>query len=291
MADYVISTDTSCDFPLEYVQEHQLPLVTLFYSIDGVSGSNGCPNEEELKNFYNKMRAGAQTKTQQASIEDTEQVFREIAQQGKDLLHIAFSSGLSGTANAARLAAENIMEEFPDRKIVVIDSLCASLGQGLLVDYAIKQREQGKTLEETAQWVQEHIKNLCHLFTVEDLKYLQRGGRISKTTALVGTMIGIKPVLHVDEEGKLVPIAKVRGRKASVQALVQKMEENIGAFRQQKQTIFISHGDCLEDAKALAQMVTEKFGYETFLINNVGPTIGSHSGPGTLALFFLGEKR
>ena len=135
MADYVISTDTSCDFPPEYVQEHQLPLVTLFYSIDGVSGSNGCPNAEELKNFYDKMRAGAQTKTQQASIEDTEQVFREVAQQGKDLLHIAFSSGLSGTANAARLAAENIMEEFPDRKIVVIDSLCASLGQGLLVDY------------------------------------------------------------------------------------------------------------------------------------------------------------
>lgn len=291
MADYVISTDTSCDFPLEYVQEHQLPLVTLFYSIDGVSGSNGCPNAEELKNFYDKMRAGAQTKTQQASIEDTEQVFREVAQQGKDLLHIAFSSGLSGTANAARLAAENIMEEFPDRKIVVIDSLCASLGQGLLVDYAIRQREQGKTLEETAQWVQEHIQNLCHLFTVEDLKYLQKGGRISKTTALVGTMIGIKPVLHVDEEGKLVPIAKVRGRKASVQALVQKMEENIGSFRQQKQTIFISHGDCLEDAKALAQMVKEKFGYDDFLINNVGPTIGSHSGPGTLALFFLGEKR
>lgn len=291
MADYVISTDTSCDFPLEYVQEHQLPLVTLFYSIDGVSGSNGCPNAEELKNFYDKMRAGAQTKTQQASIEDTEQVFREVAQQGKDLLHIAFSSGLSGTANAARLAAENIMEEFPDRKIVVIDSLCASLGQGLLVDYAIRQREQGKTLEETARWVQEHIQNLCHLFTVEDLKYLQRGGRISKTTALVGTMIGIKPVLHVNEEGKLVPIAKVRGRKASVQALVQKMEENIGSFRQQKQTIFISHGDCLEDAKALAQMVKEKFGYDDFLINNVGPTIGSHSGPGTLALFFLGEKR
>ncbi len=291
MADYVISTDTSCDFPPEYVQEHQLPLVTLFYSIDGVSGSNGCPNAEELKNFYDKMRAGAQTKTQQASIEDTEQVFREVAQQGKDLLHIAFSSGLSGTANAARLAAENIMEEFPDRKIVVIDSLCASLGQGLLVDYAIRQREQGKTLEETAQWVQEHIQNLCHLFTVEDLKYLQRGGRISKTTALVGTMIGIKPVLHVNEEGKLVPIAKVRGRKASVQALVQKMEENIGSFRQQKQTIFISHGDCLEDAKALAQMVKEKFGYDDFLINNVGPTIGSHSGPGTLALFFLGEKR
>ncbi len=291
MADYVISTDTSCDFPLEYVQEHQLPLVTLFYSIDGVSGSNGCPNAEELKNFYDKMRAGAQTKTQQASIEDTEQVFREVAQQGKDLLHIAFSSGLSGTANAARLAAENIMEEFPDRKIVVIDSLCASLGQGLLVDYAIRQREQGKTLEETAQWVQEHIQNLCHLFTVEDLKYLQRGGRISKTTALVGTMIGIKPVLHVDEEGKLVPIARVRGRKASVQALVQKMEENIGSFYQQKQTIFISHGDCLEDAKALARMVKEKFGYDDFLINNVGPTIGSHSGPGTLALFFLGEKR
>lgn len=291
MAEYIISTDTSCDFPLEYVKKHQLPLVTLFYSIDGVTGENGCPSSDVLKNFYDKMRAGSMTKTQQASIEDTEKVFREILQEGKDILHIAFSSGLSGTANAARLAAENMMEEFPGRKIIVIDSLCASLGQGLLVDYALKLQQQGKTMEETAKWLEDHIQNICHLFTVEDLKYLQRGGRISKTTALVGTMIGIKPVLHVDPEGKLVSISKVRGRKQSIQALVNKMEENIGKYRGEKQPIFISHGDCIEDANYLAELVKERFGYDEFLINDVGPTIGAHSGPGTLALFFMGETR
>lgn len=291
MAEYIISTDTSCDFPLEYVKQHQLPLVTLFYSIDGVTGENGCPSSDVLKNFYDKMRAGSMTKTQQASIEDTEKVFREILQEGKDILHIAFSSGLSGTANAARLAAENMMEEFPGRKTIVIDSLCASLGQGLLVDYALKLQQQGKTMEETAKWLEDHIQNICHLFTVEDLKYLQRGGRISKTTALVGTMIGIKPVLHVDPEGKLVSISKVRGRKQSIQALVNKMEENIGKYRGEKQPIFISHGDCIEDANYLAELVKERFGYDEFLINDVGPTIGAHSGPGTLALFFMGETR
>lgn len=291
MAEYIISTDTSCDFPLEYVKQHQLPLVTLFYSIDGVTGENGCPSSDVLKNFYDKMRAGSMTKTQQASIEDTEKVFREILKDGKDILHIAFSSGLSGTANAARLAAENMMEEFPGRKIIVIDSLCASLGQGLLVDYALKLQQQGKTMEETAKWLEDHIQNICHLFTVEDLKYLQRGGRISKTTALVGTMIGIKPVLHVDPEGKLVSISKVRGRKQSIQALVNKMEENIGKYRDEKQPIFISHGDCIEDANYLAELVKERFGYDEFLINDVGPTIGAHSGPGTLALFFMGETR
>lgn len=291
MAEYIISTDTSCDFPLEYVKQHQLPLVTLFYSIDGVTGENGCPSSDVLKNFYDRMRAGSMTKTQQASIEDTEKVFREILKEGKDILHIAFSSGLSGTANAARLAAENMMEEFPERKIIVIDSLCASLGQGLLVDYALKLQQQGKTMEETAKWLEDHIQNICHLFTVEDLKYLQRGGRISKTTALVGTMIGIKPVLHVDPEGKLVSISKVRGRKQSIQALVNKMEENIGKYRDEKQPIFISHGDCIEDANYLAELVKERFGYDEFLINDVGPTIGAHSGPGTLALFFMGETR
>lgn len=291
MAEYIISTDTSCDFPLEYVKQHHLPLATLFYSIDGVTGENGCPSSDVLKNFYDKMRAGSMTKTQQASIEDTEKVFREILQEGKDILHIAFSSGLSGTANAARLAAENMMEEFPGRKIIVIDSLCASLGQGLLVDYALKLQQQGKTMEETAKWLEDHIQNICHLFTVEDLKYLQRGGRISKTTALVGTMIGIKPVLHVDPEGKLVSISKVRGRKQSIQALVNKMEENIGKYRDEKQPIFISHGDCIEDANYLAELVKERFGYDEFLINDVGPTIGAHSGPGTLALFFMSETR
>lgn len=291
MTDYIISTDTSCDFPLEYVQQHQLPLITLFYSIDGETGQNGCPSEQAIKDFYNRMRAGAMTKTQQASIEDTEKLFREIVATGKDILHIAFSSGLSGTANAARLAAEAVMADFPERRIVVIDSLCASLGQGLLVHHALCKQQEGMSLDEVAQWVRDHVQNICHLFTVEDLKYLQRGGRISKTTALVGTMIGIKPVLHVDAEGKLVSLSKVRGRKQSIQALVDKMEQNIGSWKNEKQPIFISHGDCMEDAQYLAKLVKERFGYEEFLINDVGPTIGAHSGPGTLALFFLGETR
>ena len=237
------------------------------------------------------MRAGSMTKTQQASIEDTEKVFREILKEGKDILHIAFSSGLSGTANAARLAAENMMEEFPERKIIVIDSLCASLGQGLLVDYALKLQQQGKTMEETAKWLEDHIQNICHLFTVEDLKYLQRGGRISKTTALVGTMIGIKPVLHVDPEGKLVSISKVRGRKQSIQTLVKYMEEHVGSFLKENDTIYISHGDCEEDAKYLAELVKEKFGIMKSMINHIGPVIGSHAGPGALALSFMGENK
>lgn len=291
MAEYMISTDTSCDFPYEYVQQHQLPLVTLFYSIDDVMGPDGSPTLENLKSFYNKMRQGVPTKTQQASIEDTEKLFRTILSKGVDLLHIAFSSGLSGTANAARLAAETLKEEFPDRKIMVVDSLCASMGQGLLVDSAIRMKEAGKSIEEVAQWLEENIPHLCHLFTVEDLKYLQRGGRISKTTALVGTMIGIKPVLHVDDEGKLVPLAKVRGRKQSLQALVDRMEQQIGSYRDSKQRIFISHGDCEEDARYVAELVKQRFGYEDFMISFIGPTIGSHAGPGTVALFFMGEKR
>ena len=289
MASYVISTDTSCDFPLDYVQRHQIPLVSLYYSIDGKDGVNGCPKSEELKTFYQKMREGAETKTQQASVEDTEKLFRQILETGSDVLHIAFSSGLSGTANAARLAAETLREDFPDRKIIVIDSLCASLGQGLLVDYALRMKDEGKSMEETAQWVQDHLQNICHLFTVDDLKYLQRGGRISKTTALLGTMIGIKPVLHVDEEGKLVPLSKVRGRKQSIQALVDKMEQT--AIDPAAQTVFISHGDCLEDAEFVAGEVRRRLGVKTVHINYVGPVIGNHSGPGTMALFFLGSER
>ena len=288
MASYVISTDTSCDFPLDYVQRHQIPLVSLYYSIDGKDGVNGCPKSEELKTFYQKMREGAETKTQQASVEDTEKLFRQILETGSDVLHIAFSSGLSGTANAARLAAETLKEEFPDRKIIVIDSLCASLGQGLLVDYALRMKDEGKSMEETAQWVQDHLQNICHLFTVDDLKYLQRGGRISKTTALLGTMIGIKPVLHVDEEGKLVPLSKVRGRKQSIQALVDKMEQT--AIDPAAQTVFISHGDCADDCQYVVDKL-RALGVTDIQQGDIGPVIGAHSGPGTVALFWVGGPR
>ena len=290
MNNFIITTDTTSDLPAAYVAQHQLGMLSLTYTINDTTYSWEHPLP--VKEFYDCMRQGSLPTTSQANPEEAAAVFEKIInEQNADILHIAFSSGLSGTANAARLAAENMMEEFPGRKIIVIDSLCASLGQGLLVDYALKLQQQGKTMEETAKWLEDHIQNICHLFTVEDLKYLQRGGRISKTTALVGTMIGIKPVLHVDPEGKLVSISKVRGRKQSIQALVNKMEENIGKYRDEKQPIFISHGDCIEDANYLAELVKERFGYDEFLINDVGPTIGAHSGPGTLALFFMGETR
>ena len=211
--------------------------------------------------------------------------------QKNDILHLAFSSGLSGSCNSARIAANELKESYPDRKITVVDSLCASLGEGLFVDYAVEMKKAGKDMEEIAGWLEEHKLNFCHVFTVDDLNHLYRGGRVSKAAAVLGTMINIKPVLHVDNEGHLIPLGKVRGRKKSLIKLVDMMEERIGSFRYRQTKIFISHGDCLEDAEFVKQLVQERFGYQDFLINMIGATIGTHSGPGTVALFFLGDHR
>ena len=229
--------------------------------------------------------------TSQVNAEEAKEVFCPILEQGKDILYLAFSSGLSGTYNSVRLAAEELQEEYPERKIVVIDTLSASLGEGLLVDKAVELTEQGLSLEENAAWLEEHKLNLCHVFTVDDLFHLHRGGRVSKVAAVVGTMINLKPVLHVDNEGHLIPLKNVRGRKKSLSGLVSLMEEQIGEWKDKNTKIFISHGDCREDAEYVAKLVKEKFGYETFLINYVGATIGAHSGPGTIALFFWGDHR
>ena len=207
------------------------------------------------------------------------------------MLHLAFSSGLSGSYNSVRLAAEELKEEYPDRKIIVVDSLCASLGEGLFVYKAVQMKEAGASMEEVAAWLEEHKQNFCHVFTVDDLFHLYRGGRVSKAAAIVGTMINLKPLLHVDDEGHLIPLSKVRGRKKSLATLVSMMEERIGSWKDKNDIIFISHGDCEEDAQYVAKLVREKFGYESFLINTIGATIGTHSGPGTVALFFMGEYR
>ena len=202
---------------------------------------------------------------------------------------LTFSSGLSTTYQSAMIAAQDLQEKYPQRKINVVDTLCASLGQGLLVWYACKKRDEGLSLEELTAWCEENKQNLCHWFTVDDLMYLKRGGRVSAATALVGTMLQIKPVLHVDGEGHLINVAKARGRKASINALAAKMDElgTPGA----NDTVFICHGDCLEDAEYLAAQVKEKYGVKNVFIYYVGAVIGSHSGPGTLALFFLGKHR
>lgn len=229
--------------------------------------------------------------TSQVNPEQAKEAFTACLEQGKDVLYIAFSSGLSGTYNSGKLAAEELREEgsFPERKLIVLDSLSASLGEGLLVHKAVQMKEAGKPMEEVADWVEKHKLELCHNFTVDDLFHLHRGGRVSKATAILGTMINIKPILHVDDEGHLIAIGKVRGRKKSLTTLVDRMGEQIQGFENPE--VFISHGDCPEDARFVEKLVRERFGVEKFIINHVGPTIGAHSGPGTIALFFMGNPR
>lgn len=289
MRDFVITTDNSADLPMDYYEKQGVGVASLTYTLDGTTYDmyTTIPSHD----FYDAMRGGSMPTTSQVNPSDMRTLFEPYLKEGKDILHIAFSSGLSGSYNSSRIAAEELAEEYPDAKIVTIDSLSASLGQGLLVHKAVQMKADGKSFDEIAKWVEDHKLNLCHMFTVGDLNHLYRGGRISKLTAVFGTMVNIKPVLHVDQEGKLVNIDKVRGRKKSLIGLVDKMEEKIGSYRHKNDVIFISHGDCLEDAKYVAKQVEERFGYTEFMYNNVGATIGAHAGPGTVALFFLGDER
>ena len=289
MSSYVIMTDNMADLPESYIQEHELPILSLSYVIDGETYDREHP--QDVKEFYSRMRSGSMPTTSQANPEQAKEIFLACLSKGQDVLYLAFSSGLSGTCNSGRIAAAEIEEEqlYPDRKITVIDTLSASLGEGLLVHKAVQMKEAGKSMEEVAAWVEEHKLHLCHNFTVDDLFHLHRGGRVSKATAILGTMINIKPLLHVDDEGHLIAIGKVRGRKKSLSALVDRMGEQMKGFENTE--VFISHGDCLEDAKYVEKLVRERFGIEQFVIHEVGPTIGAHSGPGTMALFFMRNPR
>lgn len=289
MREYVITTDNNADLPEGYYQEHGVGCGYLSYTMDGThyTHENFMPEAE----FYAKMRAGSMPSTAQVNPAEARRIFEPYLKEGKDVLHIAFSSGLSGTYNSCRLAAEELLEEYPDRKIKVVDSLAASLGQGLLVYLAQKKKEEGSDMETVGRWVEENRDHIVHLFTVDDLNHLYRGGRVSKTTAVLGGMLNIKPVLHVDEEGKLIPVGKVRGRKKSILELASLMDQQIGSYKDSCDTIFISHGDCLEDAEFLAAKIRAKYHIQTEIINYVGAVIGAHSGPGTLALFFVGDKK
>lgn len=290
MKNFIITTDTTSDLPADYVRKHQLGMMSLTYTINDrtYTWENPLPVNE----FYDYMRAGSLPTTSQVNPEEAKALFESIlTAQDTDILHIAFSSGLSGSYNSARIAAAELMEIYPNRRILVVDSLCASLGEGLLVHKAVTLREQGSSIEETAAWLEENKLHLAHMFTVDDLYHLYRGGRVSKTAAVVGSMINIKPILHVDNEGHLVPLSKVRGRKKSLIALVDAMEKQIGSWSDKNDLIFISHGDCIDDAQFVADLVQKRFGYNSFLINHVGPTIGAHTGPGVVALFFMGDCR
>ena len=290
MRKYFITTDTTADLPADYLKEHEIGLMSLTYTIDGTSYT--WDNPLPVKEFYAKMQNGSLPTTSQVNPEEAKEVFEKIIkEQDADILHIAFSSGLSGTYNNVRLAAMDLEEQYPDHKIVVIDSLAASMGEGLLVHKAVLLKEAGKSLEETAAWIEENKLHLVHNFTVNDLFHLYRGGRVSKTTAVVGSMINIKPVLHVDNEGHLIPVSKVRGRKKSLIALVDSMEKQMGSWKDQNDVVFIAHGDCEEDAQFVADLIRERLGLDSFSINYIGPTIGAHTGQGVVALFYLGEYR
>ena len=289
MREYVITTDNNADLPVEYYKEHNVGCMYFSYTMDDVLYKQGSYMPEG--EFYGKMRAGSMPTTAQVNPEEARLLFEPYLKEGKDILHIAFSSGLSGTYNSCRIAVEELREEYPDRIITIIDSLAASLGQGLLVYLTQKLKEEGADMQTAAEWAENHRKNIVHLFTVDDLNHLYRGGRVSKTTAVLGGMLNIKPILHVDDEGKLIPIGKVRGRKKSILELASLMDEKLGSHKDTCDTIFISHGDCLEDAKFLAEKIKARYQINTEIINYVGSVIGAHSGPGTLALIFVGDLR
>ena len=290
MSEYVLITDSSADLSQEMVQELGVTVLPLSFTIQGKTYRNYPDNREmDLPLFYDMLRAGELATTSAVNVAEYTQAVEPILQEGKDVLILAFSSGLSSTYQASVLAAGELREKYPDRKIYVVDSLSASLGQGLLVYLAAQEQRKGKSIEEVRDWAEETKLHLCHQFTVDDLHFLKRGGRISATTAVVGSMLQIKPVLHVDNEGHLINIGKARGRQASLKALVDKMEKTV--TEEGRKTVFISHGDCRKDAVTVADMVRERFGTQDIRINFVGPVIGAHSGPGTLALFYLGTER
>ena len=290
MSEYVLITDSSADLSQEMVQELGVTVLPLSFTIQGKTYRNYPDNREmDLPLFYDMLRAGELATTSAVNVAEYTQAVEPILQEKKDVLILAFSSGLSSTYQASVLAAEELREKYPDRKIYTVDTLCASLGQGLLVYLAVQEQRKGRSIEEVRDWAEAAKLHLCHQFTVDDLHFLKRGGRISATTAVVGSMLQIKPVLHVDNEGRLINIGKARGRQASLKALVDKMEKTV--TEEGRKTVFISHGDCRKDAVTVADMVRERFGTQDIRINFVGPVIGAHSGPGTLALFYLGTER
>ena len=287
MPNYKIVTDSACDLPADLIAELDLTVIPLCVTFRGQTRQDSVG--DGLKELYDAWRQGESATTSAVNPEGWMGIMEPILKDGQDLLVLAFSSGLSTTYQSAEIAAGELREKYPQRKIRVVDTRSASLGQGLLVYYACRKRDEGLELDALADWAEDARFHLCHWFTVDDLMYLKRGGRISAATALMGTMLKIKPVLHMDDEGHLISMSKARGRKASIDALAAKVAELGGDY--DNSTMFICHGDCIEDAKYLEQQVKERYGVKKVVIGYTGAVIGSHSGPGTLALFFLGKHR
>ena len=288
MNDYVIFTDSCCDIAPDVLAQWGVPYANMTFSFDG-EDREYISADISNKEFYDRMRQGAHPRTAAINGDAFIRAFTPILEDGKDILYVAFSSGLSTTVNSAHMAAQDLKEMYPDRKIVIVDTLAASGGGGLMVYMAVAKKNEGATLEENAAYLESLIPQHCIWFTVDDLEYLKRGGRVSPLVAFAGGILGIKPVLQMDSEGHLVKMSTARGRKKAIEALADKYAEL--SYEEKNTPIFISHGDCLEDAQLLADMLEQRHGCKVTLITEIGPVIGSHSGPGTIALFFVGKHR
>ena len=287
MSNFVIATSSTSDLPAEYTQKHNIPILKFTFIIDHKEYKDG---DMDTKTFFDLERDGGMPSTSQLTPDDIIGPFEKILSEGSDLLYISFSSGLSGSCSNVKLVADDLKEKYPDQKIYVVDSLCASLGLGLLVDYAVRMREAGKSIDETAKWVEKHKLGINHWFTVDSLAHLRRGGRVTGAAAFVGNLLKIKPVLNVNHEGHLIPREKEKGRKRALKSLVEKMDEYIRDPKGQQ--IFISHGDDIDSANKVADMVKEKYPeIGGIMIAPLGAVIGAHAGPGTIALFFMGKTR
>lgn len=286
MSEYVIMSDTGCDIDFNTLREWGVGFRGLSFHFEGDKEYR--EGEMEKSEFYARMRAGEVSRTSAVNSQNFKELFEEVLKEGKDILYIGFSSGISATSNSAMMAAKELEEEYPDRKIVTIDTLAASAGQGLMVYYAVEKKKAGADIEENAQYMRDMIPHLAHWFTVEDLVYLKRGGRVSATAAFAAGVLGIKPVLHVDDEGHLINMLKVRGRDQSLKTIAKKYIESA---QDPKGIYFISHGDCLDDAKKLESMIEAEGGSKCARFETIGTIIGSHAGPGTIALFFLANGR
>ena len=288
MNKFVIITDSSCDLPQAHFDANGVENVMLTVNLDGTDYVNHADwRDIDPRTFYDELRAGKPAKTTAANTDHFKAVMEPHLQAGEDVLYLGFSTGLSGTFNAGRLAGEELMEKYPERKVVCVDTLCASLGQGMLVDMVADKKAEGASFEECAKYAEDVKMSMAHWFTVDDLFYLHRGGRVSKTTAIVGSALGIKPIMHVDDEGHLIKVEVARGRKNSIKRLVDKMRASVTSV----DYVYISHGDCQEDAELLMELVKKEYDPVKTCINYVGPVIGAHSGPGTLALFFAAKER
>jgi DegV family protein with EDD domain len=285
-SDFVLMTDDSCDLPREYLTSHNIEVIQLSYTIDGTEYRS---YDVSPKGFYDFLRQGKMPVTAQVNVEDMRLFMEPFLEAGRDVLYIAFSSGLSGTCNSGVMAATELQVVYPGRKVIVVDSLAASLGQGLMIYKVQQMREQGMVMEDIAKWVEDNRDHVAHLVAVEDLMHLHRGGRVSKMSAIAGSMLGIKPIIHLDVDGKLKVIDKVRGRKQSLMDIVKKMQDYVGDTP--NDFFMVCHADCEEDAQYVADLVTERFGIKDYLINYIGPVIGSHTGCGVVALFMMAKHK